>query len=82
MLAEMPTIARVGPYRFFFYSNEGLEPPHVHVQRAEATAKFWLEPLALSSYDGLSSRELRRMHVIVGDRRDEFREAWNDFFRA
>jgi hypothetical protein len=36
----MPAIARVGPYRVFFYSNEGLEPPHVHIQRGRSLAKF------------------------------------------
>ena len=30
--AALPTIARIGPFRFFFYSNEGTEPSHVHVQ--------------------------------------------------
>ncbi|HTR38030.1 MAG TPA: DUF4160 domain-containing protein [Bryobacteraceae bacterium] len=43
----MPTIARVGPYRVFFFSNEGFEPPHVHIQREQALAKFWLETVAL-----------------------------------
>jgi len=38
----VPTILRDGPYRFFFFSNEGFEPPHVHVQRDRAIAKFWL----------------------------------------
>ena len=29
----MPTLGRIGPYRFFFYSNERVEPPHVHAQQ-------------------------------------------------
>jgi len=36
----MPTILRVGPYRFFFYSADGEEPPHVHVERDDSVAKF------------------------------------------
>jgi hypothetical protein len=40
----MPNILRVGPYRFFIYSNEGDEPPHVHVRRDRKLAKFWLSP--------------------------------------
>ena len=44
----MPTIARIGPYRFFFYGNEGSEPPHVHVQRERMLAKFWLDPVSLA----------------------------------
>jgi hypothetical protein len=42
----MPVVLRRDGFRFFFYSNEGnpLEPPHVHVRRADAEAKFWLKP--------------------------------------
>jgi hypothetical protein len=40
----MPTVLRVGGYRFFFYSREGKEPAHVHVEQAERYAKFWLNP--------------------------------------
>jgi hypothetical protein len=36
----VPTVARIGPYRFFFFGNESLEPPHIHVQRDRNLAKF------------------------------------------
>jgi hypothetical protein len=78
----MPTIARVGPYRFFFFGNEGFEPAHVHVQRDRALAKFWLGPVALASSSGFSSVELRRIQRIVVDREQEFEEAWRGFFNA
>ncbi|MFN2386770.1 MAG: DUF4160 domain-containing protein [Thermoanaerobaculia bacterium] len=45
----MPTLGRFGPFRFFFYSNEGAHPPHVHVQQESKIAKFWLDPVALAS---------------------------------
>ena len=77
----MPTVARAGPYRFFFFSNEGFEPAHIHVQRERAVAKFWLEPVALASSSGFPGHELRRLEALVEDRRDEFEAAWNDFFR-
>ena len=35
----MPTVLRIGPYRFHFYSREGNEPPHIHVQAGEDEAK-------------------------------------------
>jgi hypothetical protein len=44
----MPTIDDIGPYKFFFYSAEGTEPPHVHVRRDQSTAKFWLAPVRLA----------------------------------
>ena len=40
----MPTVLRAGPYRFLFYSSDAEEPPHVHVERDENSAKFWLSP--------------------------------------
>jgi len=38
----------VGPYRIYFYSHEPNEPPHVHVDRDDQSAKFWLDPVALA----------------------------------
>ena len=78
----VPTIYRDGPYRFFFFSNEGLEPAHVHIQRDRSLAKFWLQPVALASSVGFSSRELRRLRDLVAEHRDDLEEAWNEFFRA
>lgn len=76
----MPTIARHGPYRIFFYSNEGAEPIHIHVQRESSVAKFWLEPVALASASGFSARELRLLEQIVTDHRQPWIEAWYEFF--
>ena len=45
----MPTVLRVGPFRFFFYAGDGGEPPHVHVERDEGEAKFWLDPVRLGA---------------------------------
>lgn len=54
----MPTIKRIGPYRFFFYSNENDEPSHIHIQRERMLAKFWLNPVMLASSTGFRSHEL------------------------
>lgn len=43
----MPTIFRAGPYRVFFYAGDHGEPVHVHVERDDKIAKFWLEPVRL-----------------------------------
>lgn len=74
----MPTILRSGPYRFHFYSNERGEPPHVHVQREQFFAKFWLNPVTLTSSIRFASHELRTIQRIVEDYRDDFLEAWNE----
>ncbi len=78
----MPTIARIGPYRFFFFSNEGLEPAHVHVQRDEKLGKFWLRPVALASSSGFAARELGRIQSLVEENAVQFEEVWNEFFAA
>ena len=77
----MPTIARVGPYRVFFFSNEGLEPPHIHIQRERSLAKFWLEPVALANATGFPARELRDLERLVVRNRVAWLEAWHEFFR-
>jgi uncharacterized protein DUF4160 len=43
----MPTVLRVGPYRFFFYASDRAEPVHVHVEGGDGSAKFWLAPVRL-----------------------------------
>ena len=42
----MPTVLRISGFRFFFYSLEGSEPPHIHVEHGGSVAKFWLNPVA------------------------------------
>ncbi|MDP3297850.1 MAG: DUF4160 domain-containing protein, partial [Thermodesulfovibrionia bacterium] len=48
----MPTVLRVGPYRFFFYAGDRDEPQHIHVERDDKIAKFWLDPVRLQSSGG------------------------------
>ncbi len=76
----MPTLDRIGPYRFFFFSNEGSESPHIHVQRDRAVAKFWLEPVALASSGGFAANELRELVRLVTDNKQIFLEQWHEFF--
>jgi hypothetical protein len=80
--AALPTIARIGPFRFFFYSNEGNEPPHVHVQQESMVAKFWLNPVALAASGGFSAAELKTVEGLVSEQRQHFLEEWNAFFRG
>jgi len=57
----MPTILRIGPYRFFFYSNECGEPPHVHIQSQDKLAKFWLKPVQLAKSIRFAPQELKKL---------------------
>src|SRR5262245_5343902 len=63
--ASMPTVLRLGRYRFYFYSHEPNEPPHIHVDRDELSAKFWVDPVRLASNLGLRARELAELERIV-----------------
>ncbi len=74
----MPTILKIGPYRFFFYSNEKGEPPHIHVQRERLLAKFWLNPVSLAGSRRFASHELRMIQKQVEENRAIFLEAWNE----
>jgi Domain of unknown function (DUF4160) len=76
----MPTVARVGPYRIYFYSHEPNEPPHVHIDRDSLSAKFWLEPVGVARNLGFGARELRQIDEIIREREVELLEAWNGYF--
>ena len=78
----MPTILRIGPYRFYFFSNEGDEPPHVHIDRDTATAKVWLDPLELARSRGFRPKEINAILQIVAEHRRQLLEAWHDYFGA
>ncbi len=75
-----PTVLRTGPYRFFFFSNDKHEPPHVHVEREAKRAKFWLELVEVETNDGFAARELVRVRRIVEEHREELLRTWHDFF--
>ncbi len=76
----MPAVFREGPYRFYFYSHEPNEPPHVHVDRDDQSAKFWVDAVALARNLGFSAHELRRIERIVAKRENEILEAWDEHF--
>ena len=79
----MPTVLRHEGYRFFFYSNEGepLEPLHVHVRKAEAVAKLWLEPhVTVAESYGMDSSELKELLAVAQESKTLIREYWNEHF--
>lgn len=76
----MPTILQISGNRFFFYSREGTEPPHIHVEHGDAVAKFWLSPVRLAESHGFRSHELKRLRLMVIEHRQSFLEAWHVHF--
>jgi hypothetical protein len=78
----MAEVFRKEGYVFFFYSNEGNEPVHVHVRKAGGFAKFWIEPVSLEFSQGMKIKELGRAERLVGRNVDLIRRKWDEVFGA
>jgi hypothetical protein len=76
----MPTILRQSGFRFFFYSNENAEPPHIHIEKGDASAKVWLDPIEIENAYDFSSREMKQIHEIITKNQFTLIRAWNDYF--
>jgi len=76
----MPTVLIYERSTFYFYANEGPEPPHVHVDAAENSAKYWLNPIELQSNRGFRSGERKEIERILEDNCAMLVRKWNDFF--
>lgn len=76
----MPTVLRVGRYRFYFFSNEGQEPAHIHVKASGDEAKFWLDPVELAGNHGFAAHELGEIKRIIQANLTELVEAWDEYF--
>ena len=77
----MPTVLRVGSFRFHFYSDEGNEPPHIHVRAADGECKFWLEPITLAAVNGIKPHEIRMIERLVFEHRTVLLSAYHEFRR-
>jgi hypothetical protein len=78
----MPSVLRIGRFRFFFFSNESQEPAHIHVKAEGDEAKFWLDPVQLAVNYGFNGRELNQIRQLVQKHRDTLLEAWDEHFIA
>lgn len=75
----MPTLLRVEGYRFFFFANEGNEPPHVHVESGECYAKYWLDPVVLADSVGFNGSGLTHLRKMIVKRAHFFEERWHEY---
>lgn len=76
----MPTVLRIGPYRFYFFSHEPFEPIHIHVDREKYTVKFWIVPIQLAKNIGFNSAELNKIEKLIMENETKIKEAWNGYF--
>ena len=75
----MPTVLRIGKYRFHFYSDERGEPSHVHVRSPDGECKFWLDPVQLARNNGIAAHELRSIERHVFENREMLTEKYHEF---
>ncbi len=78
----MPTVLRIGPYRFFFYAGDSGEPPHIHVERDDNTAKFWLVPVRLQNSGGFRRSEINRIQELVEENEEYLLRSWDEYFNG
>nr|WP_221930281.1 DUF4160 domain-containing protein [Gracilimonas mengyeensis] len=71
---------RIQGYRFFFFSNEGNEPVHIHIESGDGYCKFWIESITLAYSSGYHSAELNKIRKLVEEHKDELETAWHEFF--
>ena len=76
----MPTALRIEGYRFFFFSNEGNEPVHIHVESGDGYCKFWINPASLAYSAGFNSTELNKIRKLVDQHSNQIEEKWNEHF--
>jgi hypothetical protein len=78
----MPTVFYFKGYRFYFFSRENDEPVHVHVEKAEASAKFWLLPEVREEYSyGFTGKQRKEIKKIILDNLDTLKTAWYEHFK-
>ena len=75
----MPTILLYKGFRFFFYVNDH-PPPHIHVEKGDATAKFSLFPVELIRSRKFKANEIRELRKLVTEHNELFNSKWNEYF--
>ena len=79
ILKAMPTVLRILGFRFHFYSDEGTEPAHIHVEAGDAECKFWLSPVVLAKNRGMKAVDIRRVERLIFENQAFLLEKYSDF---
>jgi hypothetical protein len=75
----MPTVLKIGWYRFHFYSDEGNEPAHIHVATPDGECKFWLEPIRLARNKGISPGTIRMIERLIFENAELLSDKFYEF---
>ena len=76
----MPTVLRRQGFRFYFFSSDRNEPLHVHVQKGDAHAKVWLEPVSEQYAYGFTPAERRNYFSILKENLGLIISMWDEHF--
>jgi len=79
-MSARPTVLILRGFRFFFVSLDRGEPVHIHVEKDDAYAKFWLKPVRLAKSKGFSATDLGRIRGMIEKHRGLFERRWHEFF--
>lgn len=79
----MPTILFIMGWRFFFYSNEGNEPIHIHCQKGDMDCKYWLDRKNFDineeySYN-MNNKDKRDVKKIIFEYFEYIETEWDKF---
>jgi hypothetical protein len=76
----MQTVMKLGSYRFHFYSDEGREPAHIHVETPDGECKFWLDPIRLAGNKGISPEVIRKIERIIFEYSAFLEDKFHEYF--
>jgi hypothetical protein len=77
---HMPTVLTIKGYRFFFFSNENHEPIHIHIEKADSYAKFWIDPVFVTINYGFNSKQLKEIGNYIEEHKEIITQKWNEHF--
>jgi Domain of unknown function (DUF4160) len=76
----MPTVLILRGFRFFFVSLDRGEPVHIHIEKGDAYAKYWLKPIRLARSKGFKASEISQIRGIIEKHQGIFIKRWDEFF--
>jgi len=77
----MPTVFILNGIRFYFYSLEGNEPMHIHIVKAEANGKIWIEPqIEVAYFHNFTKSEEKEIMEAVETNISLIKSKWNEHF--
>jgi hypothetical protein len=82
----MPTVLFKNGWRFFFFANEGDEPIHIHVMKAEKSCKYFLSEeqveLTLSTQRNMRNKDIKEVKEIIFENFNYIVESWKKFHKG